>query len=487
MKFYNLALSLTPLMEEILRVTLHESTKMTLTPLIVSDIDELQHMLNQRISQKNAKKLNKFYKKLQLNQYAGSSVESVLLNSGFMPEIRSDLTLGQGYLAKKYEIIVKFKQQLSEPKVVSNRLVTGISSVDKVLSSYAVESIQPLFADIKHKKSISGLDRIYKIRLQDGVNASELIKGLSLLPEVEYVEENKIYNTLSDDVYFPFQYALENTKVPDADIDAQTAWTIETGDPSVLVSVVDTGVDYNRSDLAGGKVRVDLDYDFVNLDNDATDDNGHGTHVAGIIGASYNNSYNIAGVAPDISIVPFKVLDDFGSGTSDDVASGITKSVDAGARVINLSLGGSFANAIEDSLIYADENGVLSIAAAGNDGASKISYPANSEYTVSVGATNKKNKRAGFSNYGKGLDLMAPGVAIVSLYRNGLTCNLSGTSMATPHVVGVAALVISNKGPLSIADIKTSLFEHAFDLGKPGYDTVFGWGLVQAPSFVDDK
>lgn len=481
-KFYNLSLKLTPFMEEILRVSLNESTNMAFTASMLSDIKTLKRMLSKRISKKNAKKLNKYYKLLQLKQNVNMSIETILAQSEFMPETRSNLTVGQDYLAGKHQIIIKFAEPVRHARVVSNRLVTGLASVDKLFSSHEVESIQPLFKNIKHKKSSVGLDRIYTIYLHEGTNIGQLIKKLNKLPEIEYAEESKIYHTFSDDVYFPFQYALENTRFPDADIDVKEAWKTETGDPSVLVSVVDTGVDYNRADLAE-RVQMDSGYDFVNEDNDPMDDNGHGTHVAGIIGASHNNLYNIAGVAPNISIAAFKVLDEYGSGSSDDVASGIIESVDAGAKIINLSLGGSFSNIVEDALQYAYKNSVLSIAAAGNNGSKSISFPASSEYAVSVGATNKRNKKAGFSNFGKELDIMAPGVRIVSLYTNGHTCKLSGTSMAAPHVVGVAALVISNQNTLTIEEIKSRLFEHAFDLGKPGYDKKFGWGLIQAPSF----
>ena len=225
---------------------------------------------------------------------------------------------------------------------------------------------------------------------------------------------------------------------------------------------------------------MDLGYDYVNEDSDPLDDCGHGTHVAGIIGGTYNNSYSIAGVAPNISIVPFKVLDKDGRGTWDDVALGIIASVDAGARVINLSLGGDSSDVIEDALRYADENGCLVVAAAGNDGINELIYPASSEYTISVGATDNENLRAYFSSYGEGLDIMAPGEDILSIYVDGLTCYASGTSMATPHVAGVASLIISNLGSPSLQEIKDSLFKMALDLGEAGYDTDYGWGLLDA-------
>jgi subtilisin family serine protease len=366
------------------------------------------------------------------------------------------------------------------PQVKTNCFITGLSSVDMIFSNYSVESVHQQFSSIKKKDSKIGLKRIFKIRFKKDVNIDLIIQELLKCSEVEYAEKNKIYQALSDDVYFPLQYALENLEYPEADIRAVEAWQVETGNSSVIVSVVDTGIDYYHADLKN-QVIVDLGYDYVNEDSDPLDDCGHGSHVAGIIGATYNNLYSIAGVAPNISIVPFKVLDENGEGTSDDLASAIVDSVDIGAKVINLSLGLSGDDSdVEDALRYADENGCLAVAAAGNDGISDLSYPASSQYTISVGATDNENLRADFSNYGEGLDIMAPGEDILSIYTGGLTCYASGTSMATPHVSGVAALIASNFKSPSLDDIKNRLFETALDLGDPGYDIDFGWGLVDA-------
>ena len=485
-KLYSFALNLMPLMEEILKVSINEGTGMVLSQDMIETMSELKDLLKEKISKENFEKLEAFWYKLNLNQNVGKSIEFILSITGFLPSERVCLTLDKNllYLASKFDLIIKFRKNLPQaPKVVSNQLITGIKAVDEVFSAYLVNSICPVFRKIKNKESTVGLERIYKICLKEPTDLDLLIQKLIEIPEIEYAEKNKIYQSVSNDVYFPLQYPLENHEYPEADIRATEAWELETGNPSVLVSVVDTGIDYYHADLKE-RVRVDLGYDYVNEDADPLDDNGHGTHVAGIIGASYNNFFAVAGVAPGISLIPFKVLDEYGMGTADDVALAIQASADVGANVINLSLGGDFSNVIEDALHYAYESGSLAIAAAGNDGIGELTYPASSEYTVSVGATDNKNQRAYFSNYGEGLDIMAPGDSVLSLYISGLACFASGTSMATPHVCGVAALIISKLELTSVEEIKNRLFENALDLGDPGYDTEFGWGLVDAFSAI---
>jgi len=481
---YDRIIDLFPLLQEIFRITIEDGTGMILSEGMVAKINELKNCLADKVSQEISNKIEILLQSLKLNDHVGNSIESVVKQAGFLPSKRSQPAIDKDFFpAFKFEIIIKFRETPQVmPQVLLGRLKTGISSVDQLFSPYQVESVHQIFSKIRHKKTRAGLNRIFKIRMKevDGIDIDNVIRALLKNKHVEYAEKNKIYRMRSDDVYFGFQYALDNSVYPEADIHAVEAWEIETGDFSVIVSVVDTGIEYYLSDLSGDRLRVDLGYDYVNDDEDPLDDNGHGTHVAGIIGGAYNNYFSIAGVAPNISIVPFKVLDEGGSGYSEDVAAGIVASVDIGAKVINLSLGGDYSQLIEDALEYAYENNTLVVAAAGNDGAGEIGYPASSEFAVSVGATDNQNQRTSFSNYGDGLDLMAPGEDIVSTYIQGLTCYLSGTSMATPYVVGVAGLVISKIEPISVEELKNILFNSAFDLGIEGYDTEFGWGLVNA-------
>nr|WP_313770007.1 peptidase S8 [Parageobacillus genomosp. 1] len=254
--------------------------------------------------------------------------------------------------------------------------------------------------------------------------------------------------------------------------------------PDTIIAVVDTGVAYNLDDFAG-KVLTNLDYDFVNNDADAMDDGNHGTHVAGIIGATSGNNISMTGINQSTKILPVKVLNAEGKGTSENVALGIRYAVDKGAKVINLSLGGDeVSSVVEDALKYAVSKGATIVAAAGNDGAGKLSYPASSEYAISVGATNNLDEIADFSNGGEGLDVVAPGERIPSLYPDGQVYYLDGTSMATPHVAAVAGLLYSIKPSIKFTNVLEVLQETSIDLGDAGYDPVYGWGRLDAAAAV---
>ncbi|TFH40339.1 MAG: PKD domain-containing protein, partial [ANME-2 cluster archaeon] len=243
-------------------------------------------------------------------------------------------------------------------------------------------------------------------------------------------------------------------------------------------------------------------YDFVNNDNNPIDDNGHGTHVAGTIAQSTNNNLGVAGVAFDSTLMPVKVLSSTGSGTYSDVASGIRYAADNGADVISLSLGGlSDGNIVREAVQYAYENGVTIVAACGNDNTNTCNYPAAyNDYVIAVGATQYDETIAPYSSYGPNLDIVAPGGNTgVDLngdgYGDGVlqqTFTISrrgtiswgyyffqGTSMATPHVSGVAALVIANglSGP---DNVRAALETTVKDKGAIGWDETYGWGLLDA-------
>ena len=280
------------------------------------------------------------------------------------------------------------------------------------------------------------------------------------------------------DYYFREQWALHNTGqqfycIPwifgeplcfyigtsDADIDAPEAWAVSTGN-TVLVAVIDTGIDYTHPDLminyAGGM-------DFVNGDSDPMDDHGHGTHVSGTIAASLNNvtgdpsaEEGVVGVAPNARIVAYKVCDAAGNCSDFAIEQAIAQSIASGARVINMSLGGpDISQSLTDAVQDAWEAGIVIVAGAGNDGNTNRFYPAALPNVVSVGAFDEDHRRATFSNYGDWVDISAPGNVILSSYpmaqcvASGIPGDagcynyLSGTSMATPHVAGAAALVWS--------------------------------------------
>ena len=228
----------------------------------------------------------------------------------------------------------------------------------------------------------------------------------------------------------------------------------------VIVAVIDTGVDLDHPEFIG---RITDGYDFVDDDTIADDGDGHGTHVAGTIAGSHNDGVGISGVAPDAQIMPIRVLDDNGSGYTSDIIEGIIWSTDNGADVINMSLGGGgYSQAMADAIEYASNNGTVVVMAAGNSRGSSPDYPAAHaiDHGIAVGAVDQNRNMASFSNLAGNtiLDYVtAPGQYIYSSVPNGNYDFLSGTSMATPHVAGVAALLKSYDNSLSASTIEDLL------------------------------
>lgn len=315
--------------------------------------------------------------------------------------------------AAKDTILVKFKPSISSTKKAS--LLQ--SKKAKVLS--------------ENKKL-----GFHVIQVQDQ-SVREALAEYSKMPEVQYAEPRTLYHatwTPNDPLYSSDQYGPQKMQAP-------AAWDVTKGSSSVIAAVIDTGVQTDHPDLTGKTVGG---YDFVDNDNNAYDEQGHGTHVAGTIAATTNNGIGVAGVAPEVKVMPVRVLDRNGSGTNDWVANGITYAADNGAKVINMSLGGpSGSQALQDAVNYAWNKGVVVIAAAGNSNTSSPSYPAYYPNCIAVAATDSNDARASFSNYGNWVDVAAPGVAIMSTTLGGGYAKYSGTSMASPHAAGVAALVAS--------------------------------------------
>ncbi|OKH31292.1 hypothetical protein NIES2119_29225 [[Phormidium ambiguum] IAM M-71] len=271
-------------------------------------------------------------------------------------------------------------------------------------------------------------------------------------------------------------WALDAIKVPET-------WSKGYTGQGIVVAVIDTGVDYQHSDLDGniwvnpkeipsnkkdddGNDYIDdiRGWDFVNDDNDPMDLEGHGTHVAGTIAAE-NNGFGVTGVAPNTKIMPIRVLDASGNGSILDVAAGIRYAADNGAKVINLSLGGDINTPAEASAIkYAAEKGAIVVSAAGNQSQQQPGFPARyaTHFGIAVGAVNRNNQMATFSDLAGKLPLdylNAPGVNIYSTFLNNSYRSLSGTSMASPHIAGVVALVLSanpNLTPVQLERIVTT-------------------------------
>jgi serine protease len=326
----------------------------------------------------------------------------------------------------------------------------------------------------------------------------EKIKEFKKRADVIYAEPNYLAYALMtpNDPYYKYQWHLDNSVY--GGIQMEEAWDISTG-AGVTVAVVDTGI-RKGTDLAN--TCFVSGYDFVNSDTDPTDDNGHGTHVAGTVAQSTNNGVGVAGVAYKSCLMPVKVLDATGAGTYANVALGIRYAADNGAKVINLSLGGSEpSDTLEGALAYAYGKGVTVVAAAGNDSSPTLSYPAAYDaYVIAVGATRYDETLAYYSNYGPSLDLVAPGgdlnvdqngdgygdgVLQQTFRKTGRVISwgyyfFQGTSMAAPHVSGVAALLIANGNATTQDQVRTALQETAEDLGATGRDDTYGYGLVNA-------
>ncbi|MBN1681204.1 MAG: S8 family serine peptidase [Anaerolineae bacterium] len=278
-------------------------------------------------------------------------------------------------------------------------------------------------------------------------------------------------------------------------LDAWTAWDTVTGSSAVVVAVIDTGVRLNHPDL-DGVVITDQDYDFVNDDADATDDHGHGTHVAGIIAAEANNAEGVVGVAWGVKILPLKALNSSGSGSWSNIASAIIYAADHGADVINLSLTGDlFSTTVRDAISYATGQGVIVAAASGNLGVEIVHYPSSYDHVISVAGLTEDITGwvwYDYSNYNQYVDIAAPGRAIYStsidLDLNPIYGYKSGTSMAAGQVSGVAALMLSS----GLADTPAEITEALLCTADDGDDTPsthvrtdkLGWGAAQAQHAV---
>jgi subtilisin family serine protease len=268
-------------------------------------------------------------------------------------------------------------------------------------------------------------------------------------------------------------------------IDAEKTWDVISG-PRIKIGVIDTGIDRTHPDL---KANLKGGVNTISPLKSYTDDNGHGTHVAGIIGASHN-TIGVAGVNPMADLYSIKALNRNGSGYFSDIIEGLDWAIANHLNVVNMSLGAKTGNqSLADAIKRTHDAGIVIVAAAGNESGA-VSYPAAYPEVIAVSATDRNDVFASFSNYGPEVDIAAPGVSIYSTYKGGTYATMSGTSMASPHVAGEAALVLSH--PISATydlngdgiwqpeEVLKKIQDTATDLGAEGFDNWFGAGLVNA-------
>jgi len=304
--------------------------------------------------------------------------------------------------------------------------------------------------------------------------AAQLLKGLQGHPDMEYAEVDAVAKVsgTANDTLFSSEWHL-------AKIQAPSAWDVTTGTSSVIVAVVDTGVNASHPDLAG-KV-LSTGWDFVANDSTTMDENGHGTAVAGTIAPDANNNLGVVGVAWANLILPVRVLDASGAGNYSTIAQGIIWAADHGARIINLSLGGTASSStLQSAINYAWSKQCIVVAAAGNNGNSVPVYPAACSNVVSVAATNASDTRPSWSNYGSYIDVCAPGENIVTLDGSNSYASWSGTSFSSPVTSGVLALMASVNPSLTNAQLVDVLLKNCDDLGTSGADIYYGNGRVNA-------
>jgi hypothetical protein len=390
---------------------------------------------------------------------------------------------------------------LREGRDTKGGVVTGVGEVDALNRSCSVVEVGRLLPDPPrgHRDPASfhrlGLDRIYYLILAE--------------PSRDAGRIARQYGALRSVTRGWTDAAIEGAQIPN-DTNWSSQWNLTAGnldcppgwdratDSSVVISVIDSGGDLSHPDLVdnlwvnpgeipgngiddegNGYVDDVNGWDFWNGDAAPDDDLGHGTHVSGILGAKGNNNLAIAGVCWSTQVQEVKVLNSSGVGSWAGVAQGFTYAADNGASVLNASLGGIIGDpALAAAVDYANSLDVVQVAAAGNNGNNVPYYPAAYDHVIAVMATDSSQQRASWSDYGDWCDLCAPGDNILSLWSGGLTNWYSGTSMASPHVAGIAALVRTVNPQLDALDTELVVRYSTTDLGTPGIDTTYEWGLA---------
>lgn len=391
---------------------------------------------------------------------------------------------------------------------------TGVQTVDRILQKHMPEKIESLLPDMAGLSE--SLQKWRKVVLPDHADVETFIaecRQNSAITDVHINQVFRIHQRVDDELYSR-QWALQI-------IQAESAWAIERGKNDILIAVIDTGVDYEHPDLwqnvwinpaedlnnngrfdpedinhidedGNGFIDDIVGWDFTDApdhptggdyldrDNDPMDEHNHGTAVSGIISATSDNGIGISGLAPGCRVMAIKSFTPAGYGEEDDSAAAILYAVQQGARVINMSWGEKYITPLlEDVIQYAFERGVVMVASSGNSGNDQIHYPSALSTTISVGASNSKDIRASFSNYGPTVDLLAPGQDIhTTLIDSEYDSTLRGTSFSAPFVSAAAGLILSQDPELSPDAVKGILVGSVTDLEPQGWDIYNGSGRL---------
>lgn len=439
---------------------------------------------------------------LSANSFATNALDGLPLISSDWFQPASSVSLSAGTTPSSPAAVkVDWKGNVVEARSdqwviqLSSSVLAGLDSVAKAASFLA--------AEVPGLEVLRGLGLVGQLLVQaPGVDADTMAGWLAGEADIASFEPNVLIQSqqLPNDPSFGQLWGLNNTGqsggTVDADIDAPEAWDLTRGSPNVVIAIIDTGVDYTHGDLSAnmwhnpGEIAgdgIDNDYngyvddvygwDFVNSDNNPTDDYGHGTHVAGTIGAVGNNSVGVTGVNWTVQMMALKFLDSAGSGSLADAVSAINYATlmkrDHGVNLVALNnswSGGGYYSSLYSAISAAGAEDILFVAAAGNGGPdgkgdntdAKPEYPAsyNLANIIAVAATDRNDARASFSNYGATtVDLAAPGVSIYSTQPNNAYASMNGTSMATPHVTGVAGLLAAYNPAATAAEIKQAIMD----------------------------
>ena len=426
-------------------------------------------------------------------------------------------SFGQKRGAKHQEIILKFKESASIKKSACGQdLSLCLQGITAVKASQSIIDITEVSSVLTKNTFIA--------RFNSTINVDQLIKNYTASGLFDYVERNHIDQPLANypvptypaEQSFQEQWAFKNEgtmthvySTKNADIDMEYAWSIEKGNAGITVAILDTGVDYTHPDLKtrvwsngaeiadngidddnNGYIDDVIGYDFAESDNDPQDIHGHGTHIAGIIGADAQNGTGFVGTDWNCKLMLLKVVRDNMTSSYSDYADAIVYAADHGAKVINLSLTSYYYSTIlEQAFAYANAKGVIIVVAMGNNGDSTTHFMAKSQYSIAVGATTPADKRASFSNYKDYIDVVAPGSYIYGLQHsdhNSQSFKMNGTSQATAFVSGLASLLIAQDPSRSPEDIRQIIRLTAEDQkgpaseDTPGFDYYFGHGRINA-------